>query len=151
MLAGTYYQLDHANSIIREKIPTYGQVKEAAIWMKENSNSQDIIATASTSQTSFYAERKILSYYFEKEHRYYEPQEFFEVVKQVKPKFLVVSIFEPAVPQWTYNFPNNYSTYFNPVKVWYTDKEQTQPMLVIYEYLSDNSQSSKQNITQSIE
>ena len=128
MMAGFYFQIYHANSIIQSKKGTYSQVRDAALWMKENTGSTDSIVTASVTQTAFYSERKIISFYNDTGQKYYTPEEFTSVLLANKPKYLVVSIFEPAVPQWTYTYPEN-NTMLAPVKAFTMDNEN---VLIIY-------------------
>jgi hypothetical protein len=145
LLLGVYFQLNHANQIIKAKIDTYAPVKEAALWMKENSLSDDKIATASSTQTSFYSERSIVQF-THKNGPHYNEEEFTMVIKEEKPKYLVISIFEPWVPQWTYNYPQKNQLMFKPVKAWFSDPQQTQPALIIYEI--DYQEDSNLNVSQ---
>lgn len=136
---GAYYQVIHTDSIIKNKKDTYKEVMEAAKWIKENSDSTEIVVSASEPQNTFYSERKTITHYNLLEHKYYSPEEFDKIIQKYFPKYYVVSIFEPSVPQWTYTYPENKSN-FNPVKIWFADAEQKQPVLIIYEITYNQSQ-----------
>jgi len=133
LLIGGYYELQHADSIIKAKVDSYMQVKEAALWMKQASLPGDIIATASISQTTYYAEREVIAFFNFTANVYYTPEEFEAFILAKKPKYLVISAFEPSVPQWTYSFPERNQTRYVPVNAWYEDAAKTKPLLVIYE------------------
>ena len=78
-----------------------------------------------------------MTQYNYEEEKYYTPEEFTEIMNKEKPKYYVVSIFESYYPEWTYAYPENKSN-FIPVKAWFADKEQKQPILIIYEIKYSN-------------
>jgi len=133
LVSGAYFQLKHADLIIKMKLDSYMPVKEAALWMKDNTNPDDIIATASVTQTVFYAERKVITF-LNASSRAYTPEQFIELLMENNPKYLVISVFEPWVPQWTYTFVQGKENIFKPVQAWFNDAERKQPVLVIYEF-----------------
>lgn len=135
--AGAYYELKHADMIINLKKDSYSQVKDAALWIKENSNPDDIIVSASHTQMTYYSERKMITHFNFTANRYFTSEEFDKVIADYKPKYYVVSVFEPSIPQWTYSYPENKSN-FQPVKAWFSDAEQKQPILIIYQITYDN-------------
>ncbi len=130
--AGAYYELKHADMIINLKKDSYSQVKDAALWIKENSNPDDIVISASHTQMTYYAERKMLTHFNFTTNSYFTSEEFDNVIDHYRPKYYVVSVFEPSIPQWTYSYPENKSN-FQPVKAWFSDPEQKQPLLIIYQ------------------
>ncbi|MDD5012037.1 MAG: glycosyltransferase family 39 protein [Candidatus Nanoarchaeia archaeon] len=133
LIFGAYFQLNHADIIIKDKVSSYMPVKEAALWMKDNSNPNDIIMTASVPQTVYYSERKVISFYNSTEGAYYTPEQLGGVINYEKPKYVVVSAFEPSNPQWTLTYPSQYPDIFTPVKVWFEDQAQQTPILIVYE------------------
>ncbi|MDD5193302.1 MAG: glycosyltransferase family 39 protein [Candidatus Nanoarchaeia archaeon] len=135
LFSGAYYQLNHADQIIKGKINTYDQVREAALWMKQNSDPKDIIVSASEPQNTYYSERKTLTHYNSSGHVYFTPEQFDGIIKELKPKYYVTSVFEPSIPQWTYSYPDERK--FIPVQAWFSDPDKKQPILVIYEIPSD--------------
>ena len=118
-----FYQLQAANEAINSKLDSYSQVKEAALWMKENSNSTDVIISNSIPQTQYYSDRSV--YYLE------NGTEIFNL----RPKFFVVSIYEQSAKEY-YEFPEKNKDKLKVVNSYFIDKENTRPSLVIYEFNS---------------
>src|SRR3989344_6516810 len=130
--SGAYFQLKHPDMITKMKVDSYLPVKQAALWMKDNSNSNDSIVSASLTQTVYYAERNVIPFYNFSANSYYTPEEFDGVIQLNKPKYFVASIFEPSIPEWTYAYPQNKEMY-RLVKAWFADEEQKNPLLIVYE------------------
>jgi hypothetical protein len=113
--------------LTESKISSYAEVKEAGLWLKENSNLSDLIITSSTPQIIYYSERAVQSgnpviwtnmSYFETE------------VNRLKPKYLMISAYEQS-PEWLYIYPENNSDKLTPVKAFYQGQN---PVVVIYEF-----------------
>jgi len=122
---GTYSELKNADTIIKFKKDAYGPVKDAALWMKTNSNPGDIIFTSSVPQMSYYTERKIFGV---------PPSDLFEnMTETYKPRFLVLSLFDKSVNE-AYDYPVKYNQTLMPVRVYYFDAAQTQPSLIVYAF-----------------
>lgn len=132
IIFGAYYQLNHADDIIKSKVHTYDQVKEAALWMKEHSELTDLIVSASFPQTTYYAEREVMTFYNFTAREYFTPETFDKIIESRKPKYLAVSIFEPSNPQWTYVYPEKNQSKYIPVQALFGDNKE-QPILIIYE------------------
>ena len=130
---GAYSQATHADSLTKIKKDTYSQVRDAALWIKDNSSPGDVLVFPSTTQSTYYSERETISFYDEANLRSYTPAEFDKVIEKVKPKFIVISVFEPSVPQWTYTYPQVHNESFIPVNVWFADAEKKNPIIIIYE------------------
>jgi len=126
ILLGGYFQLARADEIINAKKDSYMQVKEASLWIKENSNKDDIIFSKSVTQMTYYAQRQVLGFGGNE-------TQFKEEVKKYKPKYLVLSIFEPH-NEVIYNYPNEFKNSLEPVKTYFLDKEQKQLALAIYKF-----------------
>lgn len=123
---GAYQQIIHANLIIESKKTSYLEVKQAGEWLKENSKASDIIFSASVPQHTYYAEREVYNFV----HPGVNESEFEEKINELKPNFLVLSIFEPHA-QWTYEYPQKHPDLLIPVKVY--EKNQ-QPVLIVYRF-----------------
>ena len=121
LLFGGVYQYDTAKQSINEKKDSYLQVKEAALWMKEHSNSSDVIISNSIPQTIYYSDRGV--------YMMGEPEE--EGLLAKKPKFLVTSVYEKS-QEWYYQYPEKHADMFKVVKVYDIGGN---PSLVIYEFL----------------
>lgn len=108
---GGYYELKHADMIIRTKIPSFQGIKDAGLFLKENSNPEDIIITMSNSQTSYYAERKVIdprmaspdnmNDSLDKLNQSITLETFLERLKKQKEiKYIIVTFSEPHHPAW---------------------------------------------------
>ena len=125
ILIGGYFQLSRASEIINAKKDSYQEVKEASLWIKENSNPEDIIFSKSSTQMTYYARRQVLGFGGNE-------TEFKGEIKKYKPKYIVFSVFEPHGA--TLEYPEKFKDSLEPVRAYFTDAEQTQPVLVVYEF-----------------
>ena len=62
VMIGMYFQFHAAKTLIEEKNTSYQQVKDAALWIKANSQTIDTVYSASGPQTSYYSERNVLGF-----------------------------------------------------------------------------------------
>jgi 4-amino-4-deoxy-L-arabinose transferase-like glycosyltransferase len=125
LIWGGYAQLSHANDIITNKKDSYSQVKDAALWIKEHSAPGDKVLSISSTQTVYYSERKVLPYSAIK-----NASDFDSYIKENKPRFLMISIFENH-PTWAYTWPNGNNS--RAVQAYFSDSDKKQPVLIIYE------------------
>ncbi len=122
-----------ANSLIDNKINSYGEVMQAGIWMKENSETGDIVISESYPQTAYYSERSTFAFSGKGNpelHVEQNEEEFNEFIKLNKPKYMMISIFQ-VHPEWVYTYPEKHQELLVPVQV-YSQGEQ--PVLVIYTF-----------------
>lgn len=125
ILLGAYFQLARANELINAKIDSYKEVKDASLWIKDNSNPQDIIFSKSSTQMTYYAQRQVLGFGGNE-------TQFKEEVKQYKPKYIVFSVFEPHGA--TLAYPEKFKNSLELVKAYFADVAQTQPILIVYKF-----------------
>lgn len=116
----TFFQIKSADSLIKVKVDSYYQVKEAGLWLRENSAPSDIIATRSQPQTRYYSERATIGIPATKE-------EFERDRIESNPKFFIISIFETH-QEWMYYYPEE-----NNLTILKVYEEGGQPVLIIYE------------------
>ena len=118
--------LSWANQLTENKKASYLEVKQAGLWLKENSNPEDIIITASGPQIAYYSERST----------YTQGNEtgFPEMIKELKPRFLILSIFE-SHPEWLLQYPQEHQDTLTPIKAY---QQNEQPVLIIYEFKYQN-------------
>lgn len=119
LLAGTNYQLSYANNMINFKKDSYSQVRDSALWMKENLKENEIFMTQSVPQSMYYSERECYGYGKE--------DLFKKQLKELKPKYLIVSVFEQH-PEWAYKYPEQLN--LTPIKIYMLDQDK--PALIIY-------------------
>ncbi len=114
------FQLLATDSLIKNKMGSYLEVKEAGLWLKQNSDVSDVIATKSQPQIKYYSERETIGLP--------ETKEEFESARSSSTKFFMLSIFENH-PEWAYTYPTEKN--LTVIKVYIT--QENQPLLVIYE------------------
>ncbi len=125
ILLGGYFQIVRANQTINDKKDSYKEVKDASLFLKENSNPNDIIFSKSLTQVTYYAQRQVIGFGGSE-------TEFKEQVKKYKPKYIVFSIFEPHGNALTY--PDKFKDSLEPVKAYYSGDDKTKYVLVIYKF-----------------
>ncbi|HUS50352.1 MAG TPA: glycosyltransferase family 39 protein [Candidatus Paceibacterota bacterium] len=113
-------------SLIQTRKDSYLQVKQASLWIKEHSDKNAKVFTISWPQNIYYSERKT-----------YVPSndklEFEQQLKEIKPDFLVISIYETYY-EWAYAYPQEHPDKFEVVQVYFLDAQKQQPSLIIYKY-----------------
>ena len=124
--------LQTTKSLTLSKSESYLEVKQAALWMKQNSEPNDAILTMSFPQTMYYSERSCYSYSTgSNQQSYQSPEDLNKDIEEFNPKFFVVSVFEPWIPQWAYVYGETHSYLVEPVKAFYQGEN---PVLIIYEF-----------------
>lgn len=131
LFLGAFYQIKHADFIIKNKKDTYSQIKDASLWIKENSNKDDVILSISYTQTIYYSERKVYTY------SEMSQEDFFNLIKETKPRYILISILEPHHPQWIYEWAPNSPQFLTPKQAYLIDKTSNQAAAVIYEFNQD--------------
>ena len=117
-----YPNFNRASSLIDSKKDSYLQVKEAGLWIKDNSVPGDIIYGNSQPQLVYYSERAA----------YPSPENESDMINRLlidKPKYLVISIFERH-PPWIYSWPQKNQNLVIPVQAYSMNQ---QPVLIIYQ------------------
>ncbi len=121
---GGYSQLKHSDGLIWNKFDSYKPVEQAGLWIKDNSNIDDIVLSRSKTQNPYYSERETKNY---NEFESAEEMDFW--ISENKPRYFIVSIFEPN-PEWTQPWIEKNQNRLNPVQA-YLDGQNT--ALIIYE------------------
>jgi len=116
-----------ANSLIDTKLPSYSEIQQAGLWIKENSNPTDVIISQSYPQITYYAERSTYS----PNYRGTGINGLEEMVNELKPRYYMLSAIERS-EDWTYTYPQNAS---NLVPVWIYPQDSQQPSIIIYKFI----------------
>ena len=119
---GSFVQVSQANELIQEKKDSYSQVRDAGEWLKSNTPIDSKILSISFTQTSFYSERKVIS--FSRMNR----SQFDELLIREEPDYLMLSIFEYH-DAWMYLYPQEQN--LTAVKTYVDSNNQL--VLIIYE------------------
>lgn len=133
---GAYGQIIYTDTLIKAKRTSYSEIRDSGIWINQNSNPGDVIVSASQPQHSFYSERKVYSFGLDGLNP--DEAEFTDEIQKIKPTFIVLSMIEKS-PDWSYNWPQKHNETYIPVKVYFADPQQTQPVLIIYKFQSAKS------------
>jgi 4-amino-4-deoxy-L-arabinose transferase-like glycosyltransferase len=123
LIIGGFMQLSYANTIISQKIESYSQVRDAAIWINQNSIPGEVVLSHSMPQNTYYSERATYALGNNE-------SEFLEKLQKYKPRFVVLSIFE-SMPEQITTFVNQNPSLFKPVKAFNSPQGQT--FLAVYE------------------
>ncbi len=126
VLSGGYHLLNHSNKIIRIKLNTYDSVRDVGLWLKQNSNPDDIIISSSAPQNTYYGERE--TYVFPKNE-----SDFPRFLEEKKPRYLVVSVWERS-PEWTYSWPQRNNDTLEVVQAFTSKDMPGQATSVIYRF-----------------
>ena len=126
---GGYGNLTRADDLIKGKISSYAQVKDSGIWIKENSEKDDLVWSLSMTQHTYYTERNVSNYNAPIE----TSEEFDEFVMLNRPRYIVASIFEPVNTPWLNEWVELNQDKVTVRKVYFADSAQTQAVLIIYE------------------
>ncbi len=135
-----YSKITWTNNLIENKKNSYLEVKQAGEWIKANSNPNDIIISNSLPQITYYSERSTYPFDIRGEGIQRRNEEllkyregidgFEEFVKEKKPRYMVLSIFE-SHDDWMSSYPQKHNNTLIPVQVY---QQNGQPVLVIYEF-----------------
>jgi len=121
---GIFMQLTYADALIKNKVLSYGPVKDAGIWMKENSVKGDSIISMSTPQVAYYSERE--TYNFQT-----NVVELEKLISEKHPKFVMFSAFEyhnDGIKQWLIDSESRLTM----AHVIFSDPQKTQPIVIVY-------------------
>lgn len=102
---GGYYELKQGNDAIKSKLNSFQGIRDASLYIKENSNSEDKVITISRPQVAYYAERKVvLPSELTKWQDHHTKVPFELVLEGIKNdktvKYILVSFSEPNHPEW---------------------------------------------------
>jgi 4-amino-4-deoxy-L-arabinose transferase-like glycosyltransferase len=82
-----WFQIQSADSLIKNKINSYSQIRDAGLWIKENTSPEDVIISTSAHQVKYYSERT--SFLIPTSN-----EEFLDLLSSKNPKYLMVSGYE---------------------------------------------------------
>ena len=128
LLFGAYEHINHGDQIIKLRKDSYFQVKEAGLWIKENSNPGDKVFSASVPQNAYYSQRETFRFNQFTSTEENETQ-FLNFLNENSIRYYVVSVFE-VYPAYMISLPAKYPQVFVPLRVFQSGE---QPILIIYE------------------
>ena len=114
-LIGGYLQLKQADAIINFKKDSFLPFKEAGLWIKDNSNQDDLIIGSQKPILQYYAQRDVIDF-----------QDFNDA--NVKPKYLVIIPGYPGQPEELFYYPQKNNLTLAKIFLY----SQDQPSALIY-------------------
>lgn len=129
--ACSYIQVGHAASLIDAKKDSYSQVKEAALWMKDNSMKSDKIYSVSYTQTVYYTGGNVSTYSLVPQLA--NSTEFDKMILKDRPKFIMWSMYE-SHPAYIGTWINEHISKGDVTAVYaqFADAQKQQPSLLIF-------------------
>lgn len=121
-----YSQVGHANLLIDAKKESYGPVRDAGIWLKQNTGQDEKVLSISYTQSTAYSEREVVQYW-----NWNTREEFEERIQEEKPERLMISAYEPH-PDWINSWVSDNADNLSVEKAYFADAAGTQPTLIIY-------------------
>jgi len=100
---GGYYQIAHADSIIKNRIGSYVGIREAGLFVNEIASKEDKIITASLPQAAYYSDRSVIypaGLLGEGNSEISQDEFLAEVEKDPDLKYLIITFSEPNYPDW---------------------------------------------------
>lgn len=94
LLLASHSHISYSSSLIKDKKSTYSEIKEACLFLKENSNPEDKVFSVSLTQCTAYSERQTITY------ARMSIENFTNLLNYEEPRFIMVSIIEPNHPDW---------------------------------------------------
>ncbi|MFH0831810.1 MAG: glycosyltransferase family 39 protein [archaeon] len=126
---GAYSQIIYGYEMTKDKSTSYQPVRDAGLWIKQNSNKVDGVTSKSLPQMEYYSERENYDIFTKTE------EEFIGNATMRKTRFFVPSTFEPywLVPEWSYTWGQKHPELANPVWWWIDNPEKPTQFIVVYE------------------
>jgi len=134
-----YYNINDASATHESKRLSYAEIAQSGKWIKEHSDLKDRIISASKYQAMYYSERDTFPFCDNQECKENETIFIEKRLKEIDPKFVVVSVYEPGfTPQWAYTVAQRYPSVLEPVQA-FSPPGQQSPYLIVYEYKQHQS------------
>ncbi|MEK6928703.1 MAG: glycosyltransferase family 39 protein [Nanoarchaeota archaeon] len=145
-------QIKHADQLTKVKLDSYQEVKDSALWLKENTPPETKVMGASVVQNVYYSHRRNYDFGIGNEvpehtttkrdpqgrlidSTYNFPRNETEVeckMVRIKPDYMIVHVFEPEfTPPFMYDYPQRNMNILTPVKAF---QRQGQTTAVIYKF-----------------
>jgi 4-amino-4-deoxy-L-arabinose transferase-like glycosyltransferase len=128
------------NELTESKASSYPEIMQAGLWIKENTNVNDVIISQSYPQITYYAERST----YPPNYKNRDLEGFEELIKEQNPKYYMISAIEIS-EDWTYTYPESANNTLTPV--WIYPPQSQQPTVIIYQFNNYEPVPSQENNT----
>lgn len=126
MVWGAYQNFTHFDSLVKGKISSYQDLKDAGTWIMENSNKGDVVISSGVPENTYYSERSTYSYPATAE-------EFDKQIKDKHPKYMIISLYE-RVPSWINDWTQKNNQTIEVKRAYFVDEARTQISTIIYQF-----------------
>ena len=141
LFIGAYYNISWGFQLTEAKaISPYNSIKEAGLWIKQNSQEGDIVYSTARKQMLYYTEREVLDPGM-RDYGNFENAEkpLEEMIQELETnkniKYIEMDIVEKRqASESLYFWIQNNSALVEPVIAWYADAQKTQTVAVIYRF-----------------
>lgn len=120
LLVGAYSNISYGNVIIENKKVSYAQMKEAFLWINENTERSSVVAGDGIDPYLIYYSARVISYFNITSNSF-----------DKNPDYIVLHGFEHQTPELI-NYVNNHQSSFASVYANYFDQARQNPAVVIY-------------------
>lgn len=121
---GAYQMYSHSESIIKDKLTSYDDLRKVGIWIKDNSNKNESILSGALPELTYYSERAV----------YINEQNITAELDKIAAKnvgYIVVSSWENE-PEWLRVYLSSNQTKFEPVYQSVSDYHGQQTYAVVF-------------------
>ena len=118
-------QILKSKDLIEGKLNSFGEITDAGKWLKQNSESSDIIFCRSHPQLTYASQRKVIRIPNEEESLMME-------INEENGKYLVVSPYD-SLPSWAFTLSERHPDLFIPIHAVSYRDDPNQIMVIIYE------------------
>jgi len=123
IIFGAYQNLSKADNLIKDKAESFKQVKQAGQFLESHlEHNQGYLSPATSAEIQYHSNRKNFG------------SDIKNYLNDTKVKYAVLSGFN-QMPEGYTKFIQENQKIFNPVAVYYIDKEQKQPIVIIFEII----------------
>ena len=126
LLYGGWASIQRTDQLIKSKINTYEGLRDAGLWIKNNSSPDEAVISAGMPEITYSSERSTYSYPANE-------SDFLEFAKEKHVRYLVLSIWESS-PQWTYEWPPNNQDKIKVEQAFFVDQDKKQISSIIYSF-----------------
>lgn len=131
-----YMGLSESNNFINVKKGSYQEVKDAGMWLRDNTGKDKTVMGAAVVMLQYYSERMTYDFALRDENGDSVPRDkdlFYEKIENVNPDYYVLDVYHGAfTPDYAYSYPQENQDKMVPVQAF--GEMNGQPMVVIYQF-----------------
>ena len=119
------YNYNMVKDTIIPRVDAYVPLRDAGLWLKDNTDINAIVYSTSVPQVTYFSERYGI--------RVPDTSELMdaEIISITQPSYYMVSIYERQHQKWLFSYADDHK--LTPVYVSFLDEAKTKPAVIIYE------------------